>query len=938
MCPIHAEKQRPQKRTEDFGNSSRPTDSYASPSYAPSGLSNRTAVMMVGIMLSLSGRGRGMRHLGRMMERSGMRNPLGTDMLRMTSMMSRDFSTTPPQRPRLPSAPPGAESATNRFLVPFGPGPQGSGWRGSNAWKMGLGGLAGLVALGGGAWATSHMLHDKGWQPPVVDPELLEEYSRLFEEHGIPRGDIDPGRDTAQTIIMSNPQGLVSDPVLTFNRDIGGQPEFVLQIAKQWADMGRNVIIVARDFKIHEEDTRRKNRTDNQVISREFYEPNSAYLNAPPRVERFTDNNEPGKGNVWSIRIPSTGGPVREHRNYDDMAIRSPSPYGTMTDRGRFVWKVDLWSHLPELSEATTAIGQLSGTDVIVGNWADGMGLAANVAARLEIPAAHIVHAPAFQKLNTSAIGGRKQIKEVNPLEYEVKRIKKQIAELEQSETPDMEQIGARRQRLSPMQMKIRALAEEVKQLKDLDQPLPYDADLLSNTEFVARTRLAHELYSLAAGNHEIANSPDEYEEFVKHVPNFALTTPESQTTFTPAGAAPIFYRERGDYDYTEADEKLYKYPPGVAAKQTQMGKDIIEKYGLEEKKYILFWGRKTPEKGADRMVVVIAELHNMGYTDMKALIIGSGTDIVVEKAKQLGLKVNEKDDEGGSDLDIIMVGPKRHPTIKVLIDPALAFTSFSLKEAFGMSIGEAMATGVPSLINRVTGIAKFIEDQDQDKKAGYIIDGDNPKQSTEILANLIEDPELWERIGKGGKEFAGQFTWEGIAKRQLGIFDRLRAEKASAKPSSQALLPTWRGSSWSWDSPMQEHLTKEAKRFFAEFPVDRVSKGRRFVVSVSGNEGIREFADLLARMMGRVDLVGQAMPVDADPDNPLSQWRIHRILKQAKRKDSDEVGVPSYTPMLERHYPYVPVYLSGVDVIVLESRHPVRSDLVDFHFELRDT
>lgn len=881
MCPVPKYIRQPQGGVEQFEDGIEDTGgavgNYASSSCASPGVSNRAAVMVASMMSGVNGTGRGL----------------------------------------APSMGHGAGRSRN------------------NVWNMGhVGGLA----VSQQSSAVSEQFQDASeWQPPQVDTERMQEYSDLFETHGIPRGEVDPGRDTARTIIMSNPQGLVSDPVLTFNRDIGGQPEFVLQIAKQWADMGCNVIIVARDFQIHEEDTRRKNRTDNQVISREFYDPNKAYLNAPPRVEQFTDNTDPGKGNVWSIRVPSTGGPVRERRNYDDMAIRSPSPYGAMTDRGRFVWKVDLWSHLPELSEATTAIGQLSGTDVIVGNWADGMGLAANVAARLGIPAAHIVHAPAFQKLNTSAIGGRKQIKEVNPLEYKIKLIRKQIGELERSETPDIDQIEALRRRISLMQLEIQKLAREVKQLKDQDQPLPYDADLLSNTEFVARTRLAHELYSLAAGNHEIANSPDEYEDFVKHIPNFALTTPESQTTFTPAGAAPIFYRGRGDYDYTEADEKLYKYQPGVAAEQTKLGKEIIEKYGLEEKKYILFWGRKTPEKGADRMVEVIAELHSMGYTDMKALIIGSGTDIVVEKAKQLGLKVNEKDDEGGKGLDIIMVGPKRHPTIKVLIDRALAFTSFSLKEAFGMSIGEAMATGVPSLINRVTGIAKFIEEQDQDKKAGYIIDGDNPEQSAHILASLIEDPGLWGHIGKGGQEFAKQFTWEGIAKKQLEIFDRLRTEGASAKPSSQALLPTWRGSSWSWDAPMQQHLTDEAERFFAEFPAACVSKDERFVVSVSGKEGVGEFADLLARMMGRSSLGGQAIPVDADPDHPVFQWGIHHLLLQAKCKEIDEVEVPSYTSMLDRHYPYVPVYLNGVDVIVLESRQPVRSDLVDFHFELRE-
>ena len=151
MCPIHIEKQRPQKRTEEFGNSSGHTDSYASPSYAPSGISNRAAVMMAGIMLGLSGRGRGMRHLGRMMGCGDMNNPFGTNMLKMSSMMSRDFSTTPPQRLPLRSTPPGAEPATNRPLIPFKPLSEGSagGSRWSAPATLGLGvlGALGLALL-----------------------------------------------------------------------------------------------------------------------------------------------------------------------------------------------------------------------------------------------------------------------------------------------------------------------------------------------------------------------------------------------------------------------------------------------------------------------------------------------------------------------------------------------------------------------------------------------------------------------------------------------------------------------------------------------------------------------------------------------------------------------------------------------------------------------
>ena len=919
MCPIHTEKQRPQKRTEVPGNSSEHTDRYASPSYAPSGISNRAAVMVAGMMLGLSGRGKGMRHLGKMMGRGGLSNPFGTDMLKMSSMMSRDFSTTAPHRPPLRGTPPGAESATNRYLNPFNPqsqgGAGGSRWSSPATWGLGVSGTLSLALLYRQLYGkTDQDVNDyshfgglaafKEWQPPQVHPELLQEYAQLFEEHGIPMGEVDPGRKTAQSIIMSSPQGLWSDPVNACNRDTGGQPEYVLQIAKQCAEMGRNVIIIARDFKIGEEDTRRNNRTDNVVVPKAVYGKNKAYFNEPPRIEQYTENG-PGKGNVWLIRVPSTGGPVREHQNYDSMSIRSPSPYGTMTDRGKFVWKTDLWTHLPELSEGTTAIAQLFGADIIVGNWADGMGVAANVAARLGIPAVHIAHDMAVNKINSSVW---------------IERIAMEIKALKANGAPE-EKIKALEQKMSLIQKEF----------------LPYDANLLLGIEYVPRPRLATELYSYAAGNYEIENTQDEYETYLKYFPNFSLTTPESETSFAPAGAAPIFYRERGDYNYTAEDEASYRYKPGFAEEQAQIGKGIMDQYGLKEKKYIIFWGRKSKDKGADAMVDTIAELRKMGYKDMKALIIYAGTDAVVDRARQLGLKINEKDDEGGPDLDIIMVGPKKHPAIKVLIDNALAYTGMQIKEAFGMSVGEAFATGTPVLISESAGIAKFLHSQEGDKKYGYVVDRDNPGESAKILANLIEDPGLWESIGKGGQEFARQFTWEGITKKELTIFDRLRAEGTSAKPSSQALLPTWRGSSWSWDGTMVEHLEGEAKRFFAEFPVDSVSKDRRFVVSVSGNKGAGEFADLLARMMGRAGLVGQAIPVDADLDNPLSQRGLHYLLMQAKHKGIDEVGVPSYTSLLDRRYPYVPVYLRGVDVIVLESRQPVRSSLVDFHFELRD-
>ena len=196
MCPIHTEKQQSKKDTADFGNSSGHTASYADPSYASSGISNRAAVMMASMMLGLSGRGRGMRHLGRMMGHGAMSNPFGTDMLRMSSIMSREFSTKPPQRPPLTGTPPGAESATNRPLIPFKPQPQGSAggsrWFAPAALGLGISGALGLALLyrqlyGKTDQDVNDYLHflvigDQGDGPESSAPRVAESIAMLAEE------------------------------------------------------------------------------------------------------------------------------------------------------------------------------------------------------------------------------------------------------------------------------------------------------------------------------------------------------------------------------------------------------------------------------------------------------------------------------------------------------------------------------------------------------------------------------------------------------------------------------------------------------------------------------------------------------------------------------------------------------------------------------------
>ena len=171
----------------------------------------------------------------------------------------------------------------------------------------------------------------------ALAPELVDEVGELLARHGVPR--VDPGgtrRAGCQRIAMISTHGYWGDPPPAGATDTGGQTLYVLQISKEWARAGREVVIVARWF-------------------------------APcARVE-------PLEPRLWLVRIPAGG--------------------------DRFVRKEDLHAHAPALAEYATALAASFGAGAVVGHYADGMVVAAEVATRLGLPLVAVPHSLARTKI-----------------------------------------------------------------------------------------------------------------------------------------------------------------------------------------------------------------------------------------------------------------------------------------------------------------------------------------------------------------------------------------------------------------------------------------------------------------------------------------------------------------------------------------------------------
>ncbi len=172
-------------------------------------------------------------------------------------------------------------------------------------------------------------------RPEPVDRALLDEVDQLLARHGIasPTAGEPAG---AHRIVMVSTHGYWADPPPAGATDTGGQTLFVLQISKEWARAGRQVVILARWFAPHAQ----------------------------------VDALEPG---LWLIRIPAGG--------------------------DGFVRKEALYPLAPALAEYATAVTQRFGAHAVMGHYADGMVIAAEVATRCGLPLAAMPHSLALTKI-----------------------------------------------------------------------------------------------------------------------------------------------------------------------------------------------------------------------------------------------------------------------------------------------------------------------------------------------------------------------------------------------------------------------------------------------------------------------------------------------------------------------------------------------------------
>jgi glycosyltransferase involved in cell wall biosynthesis len=181
----------------------------------------------------------------------------------------------------------------------------------------------------------------------------------------------------------------------------------------------------------------------------------------------------------------------------------------------------------------------------------------------------------------------------------------------------------------------------------------------------------------------------------------------------------------------------------------------------LKNKKVILFLGRIHPKKGLDILARAFSKVIQK-RDDVCLLIVGPDN----ENHQRQIIKILDSENV----LDkVVFTGTLSGAEKLAAFSGADIFVLPSRSEGFSMSVLEAMSCGLPVVITKECHFPEV-----EKIHAGRIIDGNVDKLS-DVLIELLDNPELCRRMGKAGRQLIkDKYTWDKVADNMIGHYEEI--------------------------------------------------------------------------------------------------------------------------------------------------------------------
>jgi len=200
--------------------------------------------------------------------------------------------------------------------------------------------------------------------------------------------------------------------------------------------------------------------------------------------------------------------------------------------------------------------------------------------------------------------------------------------------------------------------------------------------------------------------------------------------------------------------------PNGVDLEHFSADVPPIEEF-CDGKKNIVFVGRLEFRKGVNYLLKAFLEVKRE-IPESRLIIVGPGTRL--RKRYEKWVRRNHLE-------DVVFVGyasyddlVRYYKTADVFCAPATS------RESFGIVLLEAMAAGRPIVATNIDGYAGVVTDGEE----GLLVPPRDGGALARALVTVMSDPALRERMATKGRLKARDYSWEHIAQRVFGYYDRV--------------------------------------------------------------------------------------------------------------------------------------------------------------------
>jgi len=217
---------------------------------------------------------------------------------------------------------------------------------------------------------------------------------------------------------------------------------------------------------------------------------------------------------------------------------------------------------------------------------------------------------------------------------------------------------------------------------------------------------------------------------------------------------------------YGTNPEKIVVATPGVDLdffypRTADESKEILAKYGIADKSYILFTGTIEPRKNLTGLLKAY-ELLDAKISKKFPLVLAGGKGWLDEEIHQtiVRLRING--------LSVIQTGYLPYEELPVLYSRASVFVFPSFYEGFGMPPLEAMACGTPAITSNNSSLPEVMGD------AGIMVDARDNGALTQAITEVLTDEVKAARMSKLGIQRAKLFSWQKSARIVLDALEKL--------------------------------------------------------------------------------------------------------------------------------------------------------------------